>query len=480
MLLPRLLGLPDRSHASGGTGASASGVSPQYRRPPTSKSSRFGSFCYLSPQLVTLFQRHTPIETYICSARFGMGATPGKQDVVEHDAPANEDQGSSSSSAQAGHGTPQIIGANNGADVGEGIVTSLDEIEERHRGWFAYFKTRDFYIVLVLGQVLALCITSTNTFSSLLVAQNTSIPAFQTFFNYVLLNIVYTSFTLYRYGFKGWARLLLRDGWKYIILSFLDVEGNYFFVLAYRYTTILSAQLINFFAIVMVVIVSFVFLKVRYHCTQVAGILVCIGGMGILVGSDHITGAADPLNPIGKGDQVKGDLFALLGAAFYGLSNVAEEFLVSKRPLYEVVGQLGFWGMIWNGAQAGIFDRKSFQRAHWNSKVGGYLTGYTLILSLFYSLAPIMFRLASAAVFNISLLTGNFWGVIIGVKVFHLHVHWMYPIAFVCILGGLIVYFTGKQVLGDAKKPWLGKNQEGGVSGVGTARRKAVRGDTVV
>lgn len=92
-----------------------------------------------------------PIETYICSARFGMGATPGKQDVVEHDAPANEDQGSSSSSAQAGHGTPQIIGANNGADVGEGIVTSLDEIEERHRGWFAYFKTRDFYIVLVLG-----------------------------------------------------------------------------------------------------------------------------------------------------------------------------------------------------------------------------------------------------------------------------------------------------------------------------------------
>lgn len=311
-------------------------------------------------------------------------------------------------------------------------------------------------------------------------AQNTSIPAFQTFFNYVLLNIVYTSFTLYRYGFKGWARLLLRDGWKYIILSFLDVEGNYFFVLAYRYTTILSAQLINFFAIVMVVIVSFVFLKVRYHCTQVAGILVCIGGMGILVGSDHITGAADPLNPIGKGDQVKGDLFALLGAAFYGLSNVAEEFLVSKRPLYEVVGQLGFWGMIWNGAQAGIFDRKSFQRAHWNSKVGGYLTGYTLILSLFYSLAPIMFRLASAAVFNISLLTGNFWGVIIGVKVFHLHVHWMYPIAFVCILGGLIVYFTGKQVLGDAKKPWLGKNQEGGVSGVGTARRKAVRGDTVV
>lgn len=29
---------------------------------------------------------------------------------------------------------------------------------------------------------------------------------------------------------------MLKDGWKYIILAFLDVEGNYFFVLAYRYT----------------------------------------------------------------------------------------------------------------------------------------------------------------------------------------------------------------------------------------------------
>lgn len=274
--------------------------------------------------------------------------------------------------------------------------------------------------------------------------------------------------------------MLLKDGWKYIILSFLDVQGNYFTVLAYRYTTILSAQLINFFAIVTVVIISFIFLRVRYHITQVAGILICIGGVGILFASDHITGSSDSADPISKGNQVKGDLFALLGAACYGLSNVVEEFLVSKRPLYEVVGQLAFWGMIWNGAQAGIFDKKSFQTATWNSKVGGYLTGYTLILAMFYSLAPLMFRLASAAFFNISLLTGNFWGVCIGVKVFHLHIHWMYPIAFVCIIGGLLVYFVGKKVLGEATKPWLGKNQEQGVAGVGTARRKVVRGDTVV
>ncbi|KAI4282496.1 MAG: hypothetical protein L6R38_002888 [Xanthoria sp. 2 TBL-2021] len=405
-----------------------------------------------------------------------MGGHDGKSGVPESYAPrpAGTDSDKSSGVVSA-HGAPEVTGINEDTAA----VTTVEEVQATKKGWFAYFKTRDFYIVLVLGQILALCITSTNTFSSLLVQEGTSIPAFQTFFNYVLLNIIYTSFTLYRYGFKRWCRLLIKDGWKYIILSFLDVQGNYFFVLAYRYTTILSAQLINFFAIVIVVIISFIFLRVRYHITQIVGILICIGGVGILIGSDHITGATAS-DGISKGNQVKGDLFALVGATCYGVSNVVEEFLVSKRPLYEVVGQLGFWGMIWNGAQAGIFDKQQFRTATWNSKVGGYLTGYTLILTLFYSLAPIMFRLSSAAFFNISLLTGNFWGVCIGVKVFHLSIHWMYPIAFVCILGGLLVYFVGKKVLGEATKPWLGQNQEQGVTGVGTARRRVVRGDTVV
>jgi len=171
---------------------------------------------------------------------------------------------------------------------------------------------------------------------------------------------------------------------------------------------------------------------------------------------------------------VKGDLFALVGSTCYGLANVAEEYLVSKRPLYEVVGQLAFYATIINGVQAAIFDRHSFRTATWNSKVGGYMTGFTLCLFTFYSLAPILLRLASAAFFNISLLTGNFWGVIIGLRVFKLRVHWMYPIAFVLIMLGHFVYYLGRKVLGEARKPWLGRNQEKGVDGLGTARRKIV------
>ncbi len=46
--------------------------------------------------------------------------------------------------------------------------------------------------------------------------------------------MIYTTYTIYRYGWKKYWRLLMVDGWKYICLSFMDVEGNYFTVLAYR------------------------------------------------------------------------------------------------------------------------------------------------------------------------------------------------------------------------------------------------------
>lgn len=343
-------------------------------------------------------------------------------------------------------------------------------------------------------QLLAIANTSTSTFTTLLGEEGWAIPTFQTLLNYLLLTAIFTPYTMYRYGLKGWFQLCWRDGWKCmslstlhrivpndrtdqlitilsdIILAFCDVEGNYFIVLAYQYTTMLSAQLINFWAIVVVVVISFLFLKVRYHISQIAGIVICIGGMGVLIASDHITGTNG--GDISSGHQLKGDLFALLGASFYGLTNTAEEYFVSKRPVYEVLGQLSFYACIIDGVQSAIFDRGNYHTATWDGKVGGYLVGFTLCLTLFYCLAPLLFRLSSAAFFNVSMLTMNFWGVCIGVKVFHYSIHWMYPIAFVLIIIGQLIYYLGQRAMAEARKPWLGKNQENGVAGLCTAKQR--------
>lgn len=355
----------------------------------------------------------------------------------------------------------------------EGPSTDVASVR---RWWdFSFLRTNGFWIVLVIGQILALCITGSNTFSSLLSGEGTSIPAFQNVFIYVILNLVYTSYTIYKIGFREYGKMFWKWGWKYLILAFLDVEGNYFVVLGYRYTSILSAQLINLWAIVVVVIISFVLLKVRYHWAQIVGILVACGGLGILLASDHLNNGFSFGSNGFEGEELnltKGNLFMLLGATLYGFSNVLQEFLVSKRPLYEVVGQIGFWGMLINPVQAAIFDRDQFQNATWNSKVGGYIVGFTLCMVVFYSVAPILFRMASAAFFNISLLTAAFWGLLIGIEVFGMTIFWLYGVAFMCIIVGLVIYYVMCDVLGESKKPWLGENQEEGVSGVGTARRK--------
>lgn len=120
--------------------------------------------------------------------------------------------GTSAGNSQAPmrHGDPEFVDASPDR-------SSPGHASTEKKSWsskFAYFKTKEFWFILLLGQILAICITGTNTLTTLLVIEGTSIPAFQTFFNYVLLNLIYTSYTVYKYGFKKWGKLVLKDGWK--------------------------------------------------------------------------------------------------------------------------------------------------------------------------------------------------------------------------------------------------------------------------
>ncbi|KOS16866.1 putative solute carrier family 35 member [Escovopsis weberi] len=369
--------------------------------------------------------------------------------------------------------TPTVVDDHAAADA-DAVQQGIRILEAQSAHWWSYLATPDFWLVVAIGQVLALCITGTNTFTTFLADAGTNIPALQTIFNYALLFLAYTALFLARDGPRAWCAVARADGWRYLLMAFLDVEGNYFTVLAYRYTNILSAQLLNFWSIVCVVILSFAILRVRYKIPQVAGILVACGGMGILLASDHITGSGGDGDGAAPADKLKGDLFGLLGATLYGTSNVLEEWLVSRRPAHHVLSFMGLFGIIINGVQAAIFDRASFRHAHWDAHVAAWLVGYTVLLFVFYSLAPIILRMGSAAFFDISLLTANFWGVIVGVRVFGLKVHFLYPIAFVCIVIGLVIYFLSGSALGDSRKPWLGENQEHGVAGFGTAKLRAI------
>ncbi|PPQ88718.1 hypothetical protein CVT25_009482 [Psilocybe cyanescens] len=321
--------------------------------------------------------------------------------------------------------------------------------------------TRPFVLSLLAGQLVSLCITCTNVTTTELVSRGWTLSTTQGFFLYFTLFIVYTPYTIYQYGFKGWGKVVLRDGWKYFLLAACDVEGNFLVIKAYQYTDLLSCMLLDAWAIPVCLFVSWVYMRTKYHWTQLLGVFICIGGLGLLVASDEITQ---------KGweavSRAKGDGFMIAGATLYGITNASEEFLVRKRPLYEVVGQLGMWGFIINGVQSSALEWKGMTEVPWTGDIIGLLMAFTSAMLILYTVAPLLYRMASSAYFNLSLLSSDFYGLLFGLFLYHYRPYWLYFISFAIIICGLITYFwhstPEEQGILDPKAPSYVERRRGG------------------
>jgi solute carrier family 35 protein F1/2 len=263
---------------------------------------------------------------------------------------------------------------------------------------------------------------------------NFAAPTTQTFLVYACLALVYNSYAIYKRGIKGWLLQFWRRGIFYFVLGFIDVEGNYFVVKSYQYTSLLSAMLLDCWSTPVCMLLSFIFLKVRYRWVQYLGVFIALCGLGMLVASDVITGK----NYMAS-DAVKGDLFCILGASLYGFSNVGEELMARKHPLYEVIGMFTFFATFINLVQIFIFERQEWH-AFSDPGVAGMVVTYTICMLVLYSLAPVLFRVGSALVYNLSILTSDFFGLIFGLGLFGYTVTVMYPFAYVVVIIGIAIY----------------------------------------
>jgi len=177
-------------------------------------------------------------------------------------------------------------------------------------------------------------------------------------------------------------------------------------------------------------------MRPHYHWTQLLGVLISVGGLGMLVASDHITN-----KDYHAANMVKGDMFMIAGSTLYGFTNAYEEFFVRQSPLYEVVGQMGLWGTIINGIQAAGLEHRQIREAPWTGAVVGLLLAYTAAMLTLYTVAPLLYRLASSAYFNLALLSSDFFGLLFGLFLFHYSPYWLYFPSFTVVLSGLVVYF---------------------------------------
>ena len=112
--------------------------------------------------------------------------------------------------------------------------------------WYLLCSDLDLFLRLILltllfGQILAFLMSGSGVFTQLLQINYgiDNIPTSQSFPNYILLFLTFGVSLACRGDID---RVIREHWWKYILVTILDVETNYIYVLAYQYTTIASAQ----------------------------------------------------------------------------------------------------------------------------------------------------------------------------------------------------------------------------------------------
>ncbi|NXT12420.1 S35F2 protein, partial [Prunella fulvescens] len=290
---------------------------------------------------------------------------------------------------------------------------------------------------VILGQMLSLCICGTAVTSQYLAERyHVNTPMLQSFINYFLLLLVYTTMLIFRTGIDSLWQILKQRWWKYIILGLADVEANYSIVKAYQYTTLTSVQLLDCFGIPVLMALSWFLLRARYKLIHFVAVAICLLGVGTMVGADILSGRQE-----GEGsDVVIGDVLVLLAASLYAISNVGEEYIVKNLSRVEFLGMVGLFGTIISGLQLAIVEHKEIMKIQWNWKIVLLFTAFALCMFGLYSFMPVVIKITSATSVNLAILTSDLYSFFLGLYLFFYKFSGLYIVSFVIIMVGFTLY----------------------------------------
>ncbi|KAM4904576.1 solute carrier family 35 member F2 [Sylvia borin] len=303
---------------------------------------------------------------------------------------------------------------------------------------------------IIMGQFVSLFICGTAVTSQYLSEKyQMRTPMLQSFINYVLLLLVYTTMLAFRTGIDSLWQILKKRWWKYIFLGLVDVEANYVVVKAYQYTSLTSVQLLDCFGIPMLMALSWFILRARYRLIHFVAVAICLLGVGAMVGADILAGRSE-----GEGsDVVIGDVLVLLGASLYAISNVSEEYIVKNLSRVEFLGMVGLFGTIISGLQLAVLEHRELRRIQWNWEVALLLTAFALCMFALYSFMPVVMKVTSATSVNLGILTSDLYSLFFGLFLFHYKFSGLYILSFVVIMVGFLLYISTPTQTAEPTEP---------------------------
>ncbi|VDD92754.1 unnamed protein product [Enterobius vermicularis] len=308
---------------------------------------------------------------------------------------------------------------------------------------------RRVFKTVVLGQILSFCLCGTAVSSQLLSERGVNTPTAQSFLNYFFLCSAYGTIMVCRKGEDSLFPVLKERGWKYFLLSLIDVEANYMIVYAYQFTNLTSVQLLDCSTIPVVLFLSWLFLSVRYLLTHIIGVFVCLIGIAVLIWADVLEGRGYP----GGGNRVVGDILCLAGSVLYAFGNVGEEYFIKQNSRIEYLGMIGLFGSILSGIQLALFERNELAKLKWSGVIVSFYLLFALSMFLFYSLVTVVMQRTSALMFNLSVLSSDFYSLLFGLFLFKIKFHALYFASFAVVIIGSVVYSLRETRVRDPDEP---------------------------
>ncbi len=277
--------------------------------------------------------------------------------------------------------------------------------------------------------------------------------------------------------------------WAYALLALVSAEATYLSFLAYKYTSLPSASLLDNTNIIAAMLGSRIILKRRYRAAHIIGALICCAGVFFNVFSDFEEDQND-IDPNLMDDEVEktlaevypkkvlGDTFAILGGLLVGLCDVLIESIVKDHvSVNEYLGTVGIFGALIGFIQAGIVEKEQISKLFAadsdsqtllsseelydlyddpydgpricpREKAVGLLAAYMFAQYAFNYFMARFLKESESALLTLSLLTADLYAVIFTIVAEKIPPPSLFYAAFILVVIGVLVYEISPSPLG--------------------------------
>jgi solute carrier family 35 protein F1/2 len=281
------------------------------------------------------------------------------------------------------------------------------------------------------------------------------------------------------YTLPGFTSIKLQTvWWKYLLLSILDLEGNYLTYLALKYTSLKSVSLLDTLAIPTAMLASYTCLRKCYSGEHLTGAFICLAGAAVMVFADYLeekkedesyesnddynspdyyydTGFYDNDVVASSGMAVRGDILAATGGIFWGLKDTMSEGVLQTSSQTEFLGMLGLFGFLLSSLQVAVLETAAVRDfftgfsgdgadANGGTCSAGETYGLffaTIVIFVLYYLGIARFlNVSEAALLQLSLLAADLYAVLFSIIEEHKLPTWMFGLSMILILFGVLVY----------------------------------------